>query len=92
MDAKLTGELIARRRRELGLSQTELAERLQNCPEILSVDAAGTAKVRITLKKGNIPAEFVAKLIHEKVPVTGFEIAEKHLEELFLNATKGEVQ
>jgi len=28
MDAKLTGELIARRRRELGLSQTELAERL----------------------------------------------------------------
>lgn len=74
------------------LSVTELAERLRNRPEILSVDAEGTAKVRITLKKGNIPAEFVAKLIGEKVPVTGFEIAEKHLEELFLDATKGEVQ
>ena len=28
MDAKLTGELIARRRRELGLSQIELAKQL----------------------------------------------------------------
>ena len=28
MDSKLTGQLIAQRRRDLGLSQTELAEQL----------------------------------------------------------------
>ena len=74
------------------LPPAELAEKLRNRPEVQSVTVESKDKLRIVLQAGNDPAGFAAQLITEGVPVTGFEIAREHLEDLFLNATKGEVQ
>ena len=70
----------------------ELAEKLRKRPEVQSVALEGKEKLRIILHPGTAPANFVAGLITEGVPVTGFEIARLHLEDIFLDATKGEVQ
>ena len=70
----------------------ELAEKLRKRPEVQSVALEGKEKLRIVLHPGTAPANFVAGLITEGVPVTGFEMARLHLEDIFLDATKGEVQ
>lgn len=70
----------------------ELAEKLAAIPEVRSATPEGKDKVRILLQEGEDPARFAARLISEGIPVTGFEVARQHLEELFLDATKGEVQ
>ena len=74
------------------LPPAELAEKLRNRPEVQSVTVESKDKLRIVLQAEKTPAVFVAGLITEGIPVTGFEIAREHLEDLFLNATKGEVQ
>ena len=74
------------------LPPAELAEKLRKRPEVQSVALEGKEKLRIVLQTGTAPANFVAGLITEGVPVTGFEIARLHLEDIFLDATKGEVQ
>ena len=74
------------------LPPAELAEKLRKRPEVQSVALEGKEKLRIILHPGTAPANFVAGLITEGVPVTGFEIARRHLEDIFLDATKGEVQ
>ena len=74
------------------LPSAGLAEKLQNCQEVQSVKLEGNDKVRAVLQKDVHAAAFVAKLIGDGIPVTGFETAKQHLEDLFLDATKGEVQ
>lgn len=74
------------------LPAAELAEKLKDRPEVRSVKQDSPSRVLIILQQDVPPAPFVAKLIGDGIPVTGFETAKQHLEDLFLDATKGEVQ
>jgi len=68
------------------LAAKAFAELLAKKPEVAAAVPENAGRVRVVLKTGE-PAAFVAKLIGEGVPVTGFELVENKLEARFLEAT-----